>query len=51
MWGHLSTLTVNNSGLYRFIKFAKIKKINSIIEMNVGTVNQLKKSIELFNKI
>ena len=40
---------IKKSGLYRFLKFAKTKKISVIIEMNAGTTDQLIKSLKIIH--
>lgn len=55
MWGKLNKNSntsgkrkkLKNTGLCRFVKFAKSKKITIIIERNVGTDAQLMKSLEV----
>ena len=56
IWGKYKNYYTNKkkikqSGLYRFIKFAKLYKINIIIEMNVGTTNQLIKSLNVIKDL
>jgi len=47
MWGHINIM---KSGFRRFVKFAKAKKISTIIEMNVGTSTQLIKSMNMIKR-
>lgn len=64
MWGHISNLFIDNqtkkinikhllkkTSLYRFIKFAKTRKISIILEVNVGTSKQIINSLNLINFI
>lgn len=60
MWGSLaklnpnkaqSILLIKKTGLYRFIRFARAKKISSIIEMNAGTFDQLSKSLDVMEQL